>query len=170
MGMFPWRARFDASVNASTPLIEGDEIFLTASYGTGAISLKFNQGKFQKTWANDTSLSCHFGTPIISNGFLFGFHGRQEAGAEFRCVNLKTGEPIWAKEGLGSGNLIKFNNHYLVLAEDGTLFLNKFNSTKWETIFSQKILNAPCRAQPAFSDKYLLARDGVKLICLQIAP
>lgn len=170
MGMFPWRARFDASVNASTPLIEGDEIFLTASYGTGAISLKFNQGKFQKTWANDTSLSCHFGTPIISNGFLFGFHGRQETGAEFRCVNLKTGEPLWAKEGLGSGNLIKFNNHYLVLAEDGTLFLNKFNSTKWETIFSQKILNAPCRAQPAFSDKYLLARDGVKLICLQIAP
>ena len=170
IGMFHWRARFDASVNAATPLIQGDEIFLTASYGTGATWLKFSLGKFEKTWANDTSLSCHFGTPIISNGYLYGFHGRQEAGAEFRCVNLKTGEVLWAKDGKGSGNLIKFNNHYLVLAEDGTLFLNKFNSTKWEAVYSQKILNNPCRAQPAFTDKFLLARDGAKLICLQIAP
>lgn len=170
MGMFPWRARFDASVNASTPLIEGDEIFLTASYGTGATLLKFSMGKFEKKWANDTSLSCHFGTPIISNGHLYGFHGRQESGPEFRCVNLKTGEVLWAKEGTGSGNLIKFNSHYLVLAEDGTLFLNKFNSMKWEPVFSKKILNGSCRAQPAFSDKFLIARDGTKLVCLKITP
>lgn len=170
LGMFPWRARFDASVNASTPLVKDEEIFLTASYGTGAAWLKFNQGKFEKIWANDTSLSCHFGTPIISNGFLYGFHGRQESGPEFRCVNLKTGEVLWSKDGTGSGNLIKFSSHYLLLAEDGTLFLNKFNSTKWEPVFSQKILNNACRAQPAFSDKFLLARDGTKLICLQITP
>jgi len=169
-GMFPWRARFDASVNAATPLIQGDEIFLTSSYGTGAIWLKFSLGTFEKRWANDTSLSCHFGTPIISDGYLYGFHGRQESGPEFRCVNLKTGEVLWVKEGSGSGNLIKFHTHYLVLTEDGTLFLNKFNSTKWDTIFSKKILNSSCRAQPAFSDKFLIARDGTKLICLQIVP
>ena len=168
LGSFPWRARFDASVNASTPLFQDEQIFLTASYGTGATLVKFNQGKFEKHWANDNSLSCHFGTPIIANGFLYGFHGRQESGPELRCVNLKSGEVMWSKDGSGSGSLIKFNEHYLVLTEDGTIFINKLNSNKFDSLFSKKILDGACRAQPGFSDKYLLARDASKLICLQI--
>ncbi len=168
LGFHPWRARFDASVNASTPLIDGNNIFISASYGTGGVSLKYNQGKFEKVWSNDTSLSCHFSTPILANGLLFGFHGRQESGTEFRCVDSKSGDVLWSKDGLGTGNMVKFNKHYLVLAEDGTLFLNKLNDAKWENLISKQVLNSACRAQPAFSDKFFIARDSNKLICLRI--
>ena len=35
-----WRARQAASVNAATPIVTGDRIFLSASYGTGAVLLQ----------------------------------------------------------------------------------------------------------------------------------
>src|SRR5207237_5976406 len=34
-----WRARYDASVNAATPLVLGDQVFFSASYETGALLL-----------------------------------------------------------------------------------------------------------------------------------
>src|SRR5205085_413332 len=35
-----WRARIDASVNAATPVVVGDHVFVTASYRTGALLLR----------------------------------------------------------------------------------------------------------------------------------
>ena len=35
-----WRSRMDASVNAASPVVVGDQIFLTACYGTGAVLLR----------------------------------------------------------------------------------------------------------------------------------
>ena len=37
---FPFRARINASVNAATPLVVNDRIFLSASYRTGAVLLR----------------------------------------------------------------------------------------------------------------------------------
>ncbi len=34
-----WRARIQTSVNAATPLVRGDEVFLSSSYSTGAVPL-----------------------------------------------------------------------------------------------------------------------------------
>src|SRR4029077_6169197 len=36
----PWRSRSSASVNAATPLVIGDTIFVSAAYGTGAAALR----------------------------------------------------------------------------------------------------------------------------------
>ncbi|MCW5556376.1 MAG: PQQ-binding-like beta-propeller repeat protein [Verrucomicrobiae bacterium] len=77
---FPWRSRMNASVNAASPVVAGDEIFLTASYGTGAVLLRRKGAALETVWSGDQSLSAHFATPVLHGGHLYGFHGRQEFG------------------------------------------------------------------------------------------
>jgi outer membrane protein assembly factor BamB len=69
---YPFRSRLDASVNAATPLVFKGDVFLTASYGTGATLLGFRGADAEEIWANDTSLSSHYCTPVRVGGLLFG--------------------------------------------------------------------------------------------------
>src|SRR5262249_61269729 len=84
------RARIDESVNAATPLIIGDTAFFSTSYDTGALLLKLRKDGADKLWDNDELMTNHYNTCIHKDGHLYGFHGRQEAGASFRCIDLKT--------------------------------------------------------------------------------
>src|SRR5262249_5747528 len=60
-----WRARIDASVNAATPLIIGDLVFISSSYNTGALLARVKKDSVEEVWSNDEVLSCHFNTPVI---------------------------------------------------------------------------------------------------------
>ena len=56
---FRWRARMAASVNAATPIVVKDQIFLSASYGTGAVLLQVANNAVKPVWSGDDSLSNH---------------------------------------------------------------------------------------------------------------
>ena len=77
-----WRARIAASVNAATPIIVGDVIFVSAQYGPGAGVLRVNGSQLTDVWTSDDVLSNHYATSVFYNGYLYGFHGRQEFGPE----------------------------------------------------------------------------------------
>ena len=93
-----WRSRSQNSVNAATPLVIGRQIFLSATYETGAALLEVNGDRLAPVWSNDDTLSSHYATPVHHNGTLYGFHGRQEFGPSFRAVDLKTGKVHWSEE------------------------------------------------------------------------
>jgi len=73
-----WRARIAASVNAATPLVVGDSIFVSAQYGPGAGVLRVNGSTLTDVWASDEALSNHYATSVYYNGYLYGYHGRQD--------------------------------------------------------------------------------------------
>src|SRR5262249_14605108 len=79
---YPWRPPVHASVSAAVPLIVGDLIFLSASYGLGATVLRWDAKSPEKVWASDDVLSNHYATSVAHADFLYGFHGRQEEGCE----------------------------------------------------------------------------------------
>jgi outer membrane protein assembly factor BamB len=160
-----WRSRNDASVNAATPLVMGDSIFLTASYGTGAVLLRAKKNGVEEVWKSDEALSCHFGTPVHRDGFLYGFHGRQEEGAVFRCIELKSGKVRWTKEGFGCGSLIEVGGKLIILSEKGDLVLAEANPDRYQEVSRAAVLTNPCRAQIALANGRLYARDGKKLGC-----
>jgi outer membrane protein assembly factor BamB len=165
-----WRSRNDASVNAATPLVIGDSIFLTACYGTGAVLLRAKKNGVEEVWSNDESLSCHFGTPVHRDGFLYGFHGRQEEGGVLRCIELKSGKVRWTKEGFGCGSLIEVGDKLIILAENGDLVLAEANPDKYQEISRASVLTNPCRAPIALANGKLYARDGKKLGCWNLKP
>jgi outer membrane protein assembly factor BamB len=160
-----WRSRMDASVNAATPVVVGDQLFFTACYNTGAILVRVKKDGLEELWHNDTSLSCHFSTPVYHDGYLYGFHGRQESGTEMRCVELKTGAVRWSKEGFGCGAMLVADGRLIVLSEGGDLVLAGCDPKQYDEKARASILTGPCRAHPALAEGRLYARDGKRLVC-----
>jgi len=163
-----WRSRNEASVNAATPVVVGNEAFFSASYDTGAILLTARSQGFEELWGNDESLSSHYGTPIFKDGYLYGFHGRQERKASLRCIEWKTGKVQWTKERFGCGSTILADKWLVILSEDGDLVLAEATSKGYAELARASVLGPACRAQIALANGRLYARDTRKLVCLEL--
>ncbi len=165
---FPFRSRSSASVNAATPLVIGNQVFVSASYGTGAALLEVNGSEYKKIWANDDSMSNHYSTCVYREGFLYGFHGRQEEGQALRCVQLKTGKVMWNVDGYGAGTVTLAGDKLLILRENGELVLAPAVSDGFHPTNHESILNKVVRAYPALADGRLYARDEKSLVCVRL--
>ncbi|HMF11949.1 MAG TPA: PQQ-binding-like beta-propeller repeat protein [Gemmataceae bacterium] len=163
-----WRSRNNASVNAATPVVAGNEVFFSASYETGAILLRAKKDGFDEIWTNDESLSCHYGTPIAQHGYLYGFHGRQERKASLNCVEWKTGKVQWTQERFGCGSMLLADGRLIILGEDGDLVLVEATPKGYVEQARAPVLGRGCRAQIALADGRLYARDTKKLVCLEL--
>ena len=136
---FPWRSRSHESVNASCPTIIGNQVFLSASYKTGAVLLDIlPDGGRKVAWTNPT-FDLHFNTAVHRDGYLYGFPGRNEQDAALACVDLRTGEEMWRtelewtetielqgkrreiREGTFRGSLLWADGRFLALGEHGHL-------------------------------------------------
>ena len=160
-----WRARINASVNAANPVFADNRLFFTSSYGVGAIALRVKDDGFETLWQGDNALTCHYGTPVASNGFLYGFDGRQEGGARLRCIELDTGKVRWTEEGFGCGALIMADGKLYILSDKGTLFCIEAKPAAYRELTRADVLDGLCRAQIALADGRLYGRNTKKLVC-----
>jgi len=160
-----WRAKINESVNAASPVVVDDQIFLTACYSTGAVLLRVTKDGPKEEWRNDESLSCHYPTPVYREGSLYGFDGRQEEGARLRCIDWKTGKVHWSKDGFGCGSLIVAEGNLIVLSEDGDLVLVEATPAAYREKARASVLTGPCRSQIALANGRLFARDNKNLKC-----
>src|SRR6266568_1663980 len=165
---YPWRPPMSASVSAATPLVIGDLIFLSASYGTGAILLRFNQAKPEMIWSGDDILSNHYATSVHHDGFLYGFDGRQEQSCNLRCIELKTGHIRWSRDGFGAGTVLLAGNQLLVLTEKGELIRALAEPKEFKPNGRAQILPFFARAYPALADGLFYARSKDQLVCVDL--
>src|SRR4029453_13639794 len=110
-------------VNAATPIVNGDSIFVSAEYGPGAGVLRYDGPKLADPWPSDDFFSNHYATSVLSGGFLYGFHGRQEFGQSFRAVEFQTGKVRWSEDRFGAGSVTLAGNRLLTLRENGEMVL-----------------------------------------------
>jgi outer membrane protein assembly factor BamB len=166
---FFWRARIAASVNAATPLVIGERVFISASYGTGAALLDIG-GKEPKTvWSGDESLSSHYATSIHRDGLLFGFHGRQEGpGPLLRAVDLETGKPRWSAERMGAGSLILSGAELLIQLESGELVVAPAAGNGFKPRLRAHLLDPTVRAFAALAGGRYYARNDERLRCFDL--
>jgi hypothetical protein len=163
-----WRARQAASVNAATPLIAGDRIFVSAEYGPGAGVLRFDGTKLADVWLSDDVLSNHYATSVLHEGVLYGFHGRQEFGPVFRAVDLQSGRVFWSTERFGAGSVTLAGNRLVIVRESGALVLAAASPKSFQQIATAQILPATVRAYPALADGVLYVRNDDTLIALDL--
>jgi hypothetical protein len=166
-----WRARYDASVNAATPLVIGDRLFFSACYETGALLLKLKaDGSAEEEWHGENVMDNHYNTAIYHQGHLYGFHGRQESRPAFRCVELATKKIAWEKEAYGCGAMVLAEDVLIVVTEGGDLVLVEATPVAYRPLSRTKVFDAsPCRAQIALANGRLYARDQRKLVCFNLA-
>jgi outer membrane protein assembly factor BamB len=161
----PWRSRNPASVTAASPLVIGNQVFISASYGTGAVLLRVRKDDVEEIWKSDKVMSNHYNTCIYKDGFLYGCDGRQEPGARLRCAELATGKVRWTNEGFGCANMILAEGRLITLSEEGDLLLLETNPDEYKELARIHVLDKPCRAPLALANGRLYARNDRKLIC-----
>jgi outer membrane protein assembly factor BamB len=189
---FPWRSRLLESVNASTPVVVGDRVFISETYGPGSALLGVKPGGYKEIWTDadkgirEKSMQCHWNTPIHVDGYLYGCSGRHLENAELRCIELATGKVMWSERDLTRTSLLLVDKHFICLGEDGMLRLLKVNPMKYEEVSSvelrlpgpdgkpdpqgKPLLREPCWAAPILSHGLLYLRSADRLVCLELIP
>jgi outer membrane protein assembly factor BamB len=191
-----FRAQVNDSVNAMNPVVVDDMILISAAYySVGSVLLKVNEdGKgFEEAWSTaarrkqdrsrDPALEIHWTTPIVHDGFVYAFSGRNEPDARFRCVDVKAGTVKWDRDEswqkgrsktpdvYGRGSAIMAEGKLIILGEGGLLGLVKVNSEKLEEISRWQVpkFHHPCWAAPVLSQKKVYLRSEDQLLCLDFA-
>jgi outer membrane protein assembly factor BamB len=154
-----WRSRTAASVNAATPLVIGDSIFVSATYETGAALLRVEAGGLKDVWSSDEVLSNHYATSVYRDGYLYGFHGRQEFNPSFRAVELATGKVKWSVDRFRAGTVTLAGDKLVILRETGELIVAAATPQAFQPLARAQILPAVIRATPAISDGLLYVRN-----------
>jgi outer membrane protein assembly factor BamB len=165
---FRWRSRSQASVNAATPLVYGNQVFLSASYGTGATLLDLSGAEPKVVWSGDDSLSSHYASSVLHEGYLYGFHGRQEHGQQLRCVEWKSGRVMWSVDGFGAGTVTLAGSRLLVLRENGEFAIAQASPKAFRTERQVTLLPGPVRSYPALAGGRLYARNEDTLAAWKI--
>jgi outer membrane protein assembly factor BamB len=136
---YPFRSRTYASVNASTPTIGDDWVFLSSSYGVGShcVALQENGGHSTR-WKN-RRISLQFSNAVLQDGHLYAIDGVPDRGGALVCLDPATGKSVqrtdlvWDEQleiegkqreiamGVGEGSLTYADGAFLCLGDNGHL-------------------------------------------------
>lgn len=181
---FPWRAEMLESVNASNPLVAGDRVLISETYGPGAALLQVLPRDYKVLWSDvdrrrDKSLQTHWNTPVLHEGYVYASSGRHEYNAELRCIELETGQVMWRQPGLSRSSLLYVDGHFVCMCEDGTLLLIEANPEQFKVTSvadlrdpasGKPLLDYPCWAAPALAHGLMYVRGESNLVCVELIP
>ena len=145
----PWRSPRYFSANASSPVVSGNRVFVSSSYDIYGAMMEI-QPDLTATFAYTTrNYASHWMTPILRNGYLYGFFNNILV-----CMEWQTGNLVWKQivklggnnnepdsqksqpgrkfgadqyreppgsKGFGFGSLIWADNRFICLGETGLL-------------------------------------------------
>jgi len=171
---FPFGKR-GPTVNAATPVVVGDQLFLSASYNIGAQLSRVSPTASRTLWSNDESLSSQYSTAVIANGHLYGSHGREDIGkGELRCVRLADGKVQWSESDFGVAHLISSGDKLLAVRIDGRVTLLRASPLKFQPLAEATLVGDVTRALPALAHGRLVLRSNIRggdgeLLCVDVA-
>lgn len=181
---FPWRASKLESVNASSPVVVDDQVFISEAYGPGAALLRVKpDGGHEVVWqdqprSRERSLELHWNTAVHDAGHLYGSSGQHGGNAELRCIDLATGKVTWQEPRLSRSSLLLVDGHFVCLSEDGSLRLLRATPEKYDLVAEitpkdaegTPLLEYPAWAAPVLSHGLLYVRGANRLVCLELIP
>ena len=178
---YPWRARLRDSVNASTPVVVGAEVFISECYGPGSSLLRVRPGGYEVVWRDppgrNKAMKTHWNTPVYHEGYLYGSSGRYSGDAELRCVEWSTGKVMWSQPGLRRASLLYVDGHFVCLGEDGVLRLVEATPKEYVQVaeavvregpHTAPLIKPPAWSGPILSCGLLYARGDDRLVCMRL--
>jgi len=154
---FPWRAKKFESVNASTPVAAGENrVFISECYTDGGVMLELTpELKWKELW-KAPGFNLHWMTPVVHEGHLYGFLGRNEPDAYLGSYNIATGQENWKKDIIWQtkvegrnynlsyfrGSILKADGKFFVLGEMGTLAMMKLRPEGYEETSRAQLFHA----------------------------
>ena len=171
----PFRSRLFESVNATSPIVVDDVVFVSATYGTGSLAVRvMPDGTYKEIWRSVRSMDSHFSNLMERDGMVYGFSGRHESDAELRCIELATGKIRWSVPSiLGRGSMVRIDENFLLWGERGHLMVRGLNGDNPPELPDdpdkvRPLLRYPCWTPPVIAAGRLYLRNETRVICYDL--
>jgi len=157
---FPFGRR-GPTVNAATPLVFNNQLFVSASYGVGCRLMQLGRDEPREVWSSETKMSSQYTTCVYQGGHLYGTDGREDySNGKLRCIEAATGKPKWSVDDFGVAHTILADRKLILLGVDGRLVLAKATPEAFRKLASASISSDTTRALPALSNGTLFLRTS----------
>jgi outer membrane protein assembly factor BamB len=158
----PWSTSYD--VNAATPLVIGDSVFITSGYGTGCAMLDIQGGRVSVRWQN-REMKSRFSSPIYYDGHIY---GTTEPG-ELLCMDPNTGRVLWQQRGFEWGGLMGVDGALIVMnGAEGDVVLVERSPAAYKELGRIKPLGGRSWTAPILSRGRLIVRNNDAIACLDL--
>ena len=172
-------------IGITTPSVDGDLLFVSSFYD-GSLMVRMLPDKLaiEKVWRRvgkdekDTdSLHAMIGTPIVSDGYVYGV----DSYGQFRCLDAKTGDRIWESQEAvpyarwSTVHMVRQDDRVWMFNERGELMITKLSPKGLEILDRCQVIE-PTQPQlprrrggvvwthPAFAEQSIFVRNDERLV------
>jgi outer membrane protein assembly factor BamB len=164
-GAEKWRYLWKTSygVNATTPILRGDEIFLSSGYNYGCALLKAAPDSVQVVWQNK-NMRNHVNSCVLLDGYLYGYDE-----GELKCLEWQTGQVKWGTKAYGKGAVQSAAGKLILYGQSGKLGLAVPTPEAFKEICSfQALPGKDTWANPVLANGILYVRSLDKMAALDV--
>ncbi|MBS0000270.1 MAG: PQQ-like beta-propeller repeat protein [Cyclobacteriaceae bacterium] len=165
-------AQRGATNNTNSPLIRGDEIFVSKGYDQYGVMLKIgSDGKALREMWKSSTMDTHHGHYVYDNGYLFGSNWLNNSKGNWVCLDWKTGKVMFEDEWITKGSIVYADGLlYCYEERSGNVALVNPTPEKFDVIsrFTIAFGSGPHWAHPYISDGKMLIRHGDVLMVFHI--
>jgi outer membrane protein assembly factor BamB len=161
----PWKTQYD--VNAATPIVLGNSVFITSDYGRGCCMIDVAAGGAKIRWENK-EVQSHFNTPIFFQGNLYATSDPNK----LVCLDPQTGNARWTQKGFGKGGLIGVDGTLIGIdGVTGAAIMAALDPTAYRELGRIAVLRGGDKqywTAPVVAAGRLILRDKSALVCLDL--
>lgn len=164
-----WHHEWPQGETHAMPVLLGDNrIYASGAEGVGAQVVEVTESEsgasVSEVW-KVANLRNHFSSAVVHDGILYGFDN-----ATFKAVSAETGEPAWAKRGLGKGSLIVADGILYVLSDRGKLVRVEATTEAFTETGSVQALSGKTWTAPVLADGILYLRSHNEMVAYDLRP
>ncbi|MCA9173765.1 MAG: PQQ-binding-like beta-propeller repeat protein [Planctomycetales bacterium] len=158
----------NGTANCATPIVRGNFVFSSSSYGTGGGLCEVRREGDQWSATEiyfDKRMANHHGGIVRIDDYIYGF-----GSGGLICMNLATGEQAWANRSVGKGSLVASDGLLFLLSENHELALAEASPGEYRELGRVKLENhgRPSWAHPAIAKGVLYVRDQESLTAYEV--
>lgn len=158
-----WKTAHD--VNAVTPIVSGDKIFISSSYNKGCAMVRLGGAKPRVVWQNKKILN-HFSTCVLYKGHLYGIGDKKG----LRCLDLNTSDVKWTKRGFAKGGLMMADGKLIIMAQRGDLVIAEATPKGYKELSRARVLSGVCWTYPVLCAGRIYCRNRKgAVVCLDVS-
>jgi outer membrane protein assembly factor BamB len=128
-GKLLWETSFPGRTAViPTPIVRGNEVYVTAGYGSGSKMVRIEPGNKVTTVYENKVMKNHHGGAILVGDHVYGY-----GDPGWVCQDFKTGESVWNSRDLGKGAVGYADGMlYCVEESSGTVVLAEASPKGWK--------------------------------------
>lgn len=119
--LWEYKAPSNRTANVATPIVNGNRVFISSDYGTGAglVEIKADgKGMTAQEIYFTKEMRNHHSSSVLIGGYLYGF-----SGSILTAMKFDTGEVVWKDRSVGKGSLVFADGHLYCFSENGVVGL-----------------------------------------------